>query len=51
MRLVSPSTVGGTVDWGFAASVGTKLVRPGPATTDYTRQQATDGALPVATLP
>ena len=42
MRLVSPSTVGGTVDWGFAASVGTKLVRPGPATTDYTRQQATD---------
>ena len=42
MRLVSPSTVGGTVDWGFAASVGTQLVRPGPATTDYTRQQATD---------
>ena len=39
---MSPSTVGGTVDWGFAASVGTKLVRPGPATTDYTRQQATD---------
>jgi coenzyme F420 biosynthesis associated uncharacterized protein len=40
MRRVSPSTVGGTVDWGFAATVGTKLVRPGPATTDYTRQQA-----------
>lgn len=42
MRLVSPSTVGGTVDWGFAATVGTKLVRPGPTTTDYTRQQATE---------
>jgi coenzyme F420 biosynthesis associated uncharacterized protein len=40
VRLVSPSTVGGTVDWGFAATVGTKLVRPGPPTTDYTRQQA-----------
>jgi coenzyme F420 biosynthesis associated uncharacterized protein len=32
--------VGGTVDWGFAATVGSKLVRPGPPTTDYTRQQA-----------
>jgi coenzyme F420 biosynthesis associated uncharacterized protein len=43
MRLVTPSaarTVGGTVDWGFAATVGAKLVRPGPPTTDYTRQQA-----------
>jgi coenzyme F420 biosynthesis associated uncharacterized protein len=43
MRLVSASaaqTVGGTVDWGFAATVGTKLVRPGPPTTDYTRRQA-----------
>jgi coenzyme F420 biosynthesis associated uncharacterized protein len=43
MRRVTPSaapTVGGTVDWGFAAAVGTKLVRPGPPTTDYTRQQA-----------
>ena len=36
----SASTVGGTVDWGFAATVGSKLVRPGPPTTDYTRQQA-----------
>ncbi|MBB5165184.1 coenzyme F420 biosynthesis associated uncharacterized protein [Mycobacterium sp. AZCC_0083] len=33
-------TVGRTVDWGFAASVGTKLVRPAPPVTDYTRQQA-----------
>jgi coenzyme F420 biosynthesis associated uncharacterized protein len=43
MRLVSPAetpTVGRTVDWGFAASVGTKLVRPAPPVTDYTRQQA-----------
>jgi len=40
---VSPAetpTVGRTVDWGFAASVGTKLVRPAPPVTDYTRQQA-----------
>jgi coenzyme F420 biosynthesis associated uncharacterized protein len=40
MRTVSPSSVGGAVDWGFAATVGSKLVRPGPPTTDYTRQQA-----------
>jgi coenzyme F420 biosynthesis associated uncharacterized protein len=43
--LVSPSktpTVGRTVDWGFAATVGTKLVRPAPPVTDYTRRQAID---------
>jgi coenzyme F420 biosynthesis associated uncharacterized protein len=40
VRLLSPSTVGGTVDWGFAATVGSKLVRPAPPTTDYTRDQA-----------
>ena len=43
MRLVSPSgtpTVGRTVDWGFAATVGTKLVRPGPPSTEYTRRHA-----------
>ncbi|MDT5098164.1 MAG: hypothetical protein QOC76_1901 [Mycobacterium sp.] len=33
-------TVGRTVDWGFAATVGAKLARPGPAATDYTRRQA-----------
>ena len=33
-------TVGRTVDWGFAAAFGAKLVRPAPATTDYTRRQA-----------
>jgi coenzyme F420 biosynthesis associated uncharacterized protein len=39
---MSPSrmTVGGAVDWEFAATVGAKLTRPGPATTDYTRDQA-----------
>ncbi|WP_029116816.1 zinc-dependent metalloprotease [Mycobacterium sp. URHB0044] len=33
-------TVGRSVDWGFAASVGTKLVRPAPPATEYTRRQA-----------
>jgi coenzyme F420 biosynthesis associated uncharacterized protein len=35
---VSPS-VGRAVDWTFAAEVGAKLVRPGPAASDYTRRQ------------
>lgn len=42
MWLVSPAdtpTVGRTVDWGFAATVGTKLVRPAPPVSDYTREQ------------
>jgi coenzyme F420 biosynthesis associated uncharacterized protein len=41
--LVSPAetpTVGRAVDWGFAASVGAKLVRPAPPASDYTRRQA-----------
>jgi coenzyme F420 biosynthesis associated uncharacterized protein len=33
-------TVGRTVDWAFAAAVGAKLARPGPASTDYTQKQA-----------
>lgn len=33
-------TVGRTVDWTFAATVGAKLVRPAPPTTDYTRDHA-----------
>ncbi|MDX1871230.1 zinc-dependent metalloprotease [Mycolicibacterium sp. 120266] len=33
-------TVGGAVDWEFAATVGAKLTRPAPVTTDYTRDQA-----------
>ncbi|WP_413467718.1 zinc-dependent metalloprotease [Mycobacterium sp. RTGN3] len=43
MRHVSAAstpTVGRTVDWAFAATVGTKLVRPAPPATDYTRAQA-----------
>lgn len=32
-------TVGRAVDWRFAATVGTRLARPGPAATDYTRRQ------------
>lgn len=42
---MSPSgglTVGRTVDWGFAATVGAKLARPAPAVTDYTREQAVE---------
>ena len=35
-------TVGRTVDWGFAATVGQWLVRPGPPSTDYTRHQVVD---------
>lgn len=38
-RESSKLTVGRAVDWGFAASVGAKLARPGPAATDYTRRQ------------
>jgi coenzyme F420 biosynthesis associated uncharacterized protein len=37
---VSAPTVGRTVDWSFAATVGAKLVRPAPPTTDYTRETA-----------
>jgi coenzyme F420 biosynthesis associated uncharacterized protein len=44
---MSPSTkprltVGRAVDWQFAAAVGAKLVRPGPAATDYTHRQVID---------
>jgi coenzyme F420 biosynthesis associated uncharacterized protein len=35
-------TVGRTVDWGFAATVGQRLARPGPPSTDYTRRQAVE---------
>jgi putative hydrolase len=35
-------TVGRAVDWDFAATVGAKLVRPGPAATDYTHRQVID---------
>jgi coenzyme F420 biosynthesis associated uncharacterized protein len=45
MRDVTPSpelTVGRTVDWGFAATVGERLARPGPPSTDYTRRQVVE---------
>ncbi|MBU9766913.1 zinc-dependent metalloprotease [Mycobacterium sp. TNTM28] len=35
----STITAGRAVDWDFAATVGAKLARPTPATTDYTRNQ------------
>ena len=35
-------TVGRAVDWGFAATVGARLARPGPPATDYTRRQVID---------
>lgn len=38
----SKLTVGRAVDWQFAATVGAKLVRPGPAATDYTHKQVID---------
>ena len=38
----SKLTVGRAVDWGFAAAVGAKLARPGPAATEYTRRQVID---------
>jgi coenzyme F420 biosynthesis associated uncharacterized protein len=43
VRNVTPElTVGSTVDWGFAATVGQWLARPGPSSTDYTRRQVVD---------
>lgn len=36
----SELTVGQTVDWRFAATVGRRLARPAPPTTEYTRRQA-----------
>jgi coenzyme F420 biosynthesis associated uncharacterized protein len=45
MRNVTSSpelTVGRTVDWRFAATVGERLARPGPPSTDYTRRQVVD---------
>ena len=42
MSASSSVTVGHTVDWDFAATVGSKLVRPAPPVTEYTRRQAMD---------
>jgi coenzyme F420 biosynthesis associated uncharacterized protein len=38
----SDLTLGTAVDWRFAATVGVRLARPGPPSTDYTRRQAVD---------
>lgn len=42
VNAASAITVGHTVDWDFAATVGSKLVRPAPPVTEYTRRQAID---------
>ena len=36
------ATVGRTVDWGFAATVGARLARPGPPASGYTRRQVVE---------
>ncbi|BCI55509.1 hydrolase [Mycolicibacterium litorale] len=41
-RSTGDLTVGRTVDWRFAATVGAKLARPAPPATDYTRRQAVE---------
>jgi coenzyme F420 biosynthesis associated uncharacterized protein len=38
----SDLTLGTAVDWRFAATVGVRLARPGPPSTEYTRRQAID---------
>jgi coenzyme F420 biosynthesis associated uncharacterized protein len=42
MTATSDLTVGTAVDWRFAATVGQRLARPGPLSTDYTRRQVID---------
>ena len=39
MTASSSLTLGTAVDWRFAATVGQRLARPGPAVSDYTRRQ------------
>ncbi len=39
MTASSSLTLGTAVDWRFAATVGQRLARPGPASSDYTRRQ------------
>ncbi|OBH08453.1 MULTISPECIES: zinc-dependent metalloprotease [unclassified Mycobacterium] len=40
MTASSSLTLGTAVDWRFAATVGQRLARPGPASSDYTRRRA-----------
>ncbi len=42
MTSTSDLTLGAAVDWRFAATVGQRLARPGPASSDYTKHQAID---------
>lgn len=42
MTGASELTLGNTVDWEFAASVGERLARPAPPSTEYTRRQVID---------
>ena len=42
MTAASDLPLGTAVDWRFAATVGQRLVRPGPLSTDYTRRQVID---------
>lgn len=42
MSRASQLTVGGSVDWQFAGTVGARLARPAPPATDYTLRQAID---------
>jgi coenzyme F420 biosynthesis associated uncharacterized protein len=51
MRDVTASSdlnLGNAVDWRFAATVGARLARPGPPSTDYTRRQVTDELMSAA---
>jgi coenzyme F420 biosynthesis associated uncharacterized protein len=38
-------SIGGAVDWKFAAEIGGRLARPAPPATDYTRRQAIEELL------
>ena len=42
MTATSDLTLGTAVDWHFAATVGQRLARPGPLSSDYTRRQVID---------
>jgi coenzyme F420 biosynthesis associated uncharacterized protein len=42
MTASSSLTLGTAVDWRFAATVGQRLARPGPAASDYTRRQVVE---------
>ncbi|AGP61984.1 hypothetical protein OEM_04480 [Mycobacterium intracellulare subsp. yongonense 05-1390] len=42
MTPASELTLGTAVDWQFAATVGRRLARPGPPSSDYTRRQVID---------